>query len=85
MKPKLSLKVRTGSPRNGLSMDVTSEPIQYCVVGMPPGDVAEIGLYPDPNKWSIYRRTGGDKGEWKGSCGTKEEALAALETEVDAS
>ena len=48
MKPKLSLKVRTGSPRNGLSMDVTSEPIQYCVVGMPPGDVAEIGLYPDP-------------------------------------
>ena len=30
-------------------------------------------------------RTGGDKGEWKGSYGTKEEALAALETEVNAS
>ena len=85
MKPKLSLEVRTRSPIDGLSMDVTSQPIQYCVVGMPSGDAAEIGLHPDPNRWSIYRRTGDNQGEWKGSYEMKEEALAALETEVNAS
>ena len=87
MKPRFSLglEVRTGSPTDRLSIDM-SKPIQYRVTGMPPGDVAEIGQHhPDSDKCSIYRRTGDDKGGWKGSYETKEEALAVLEMAVNAS
>ncbi len=50
---------------------------------MPPGEEARIGRHPDPTKWSILRRIGSIQGNWKGSYDTAEEALKALEAEVN--
>ena len=82
---KLSLRLISKGPIKGYAMDVDAPAIQYSVVGMPPGQVAEIGRTcqdKDPDKWYIYRRRG-ERGEWgKVAYDTAEEALEALREEM---
>ncbi len=76
MRNKLGLAVRTSNV-SGSETD-WSDPIQYRVTGMPPGKVAEIARYPNPNKWSIYLRSEARLIKWEGAYETKEDALAAV-------
>ena len=72
-----------GSATNDTAMDILKNPTQWRVGGLPPGEEAQIGRHPDPTKWSILRRIGSIQGNWEGSYDTAEEALKALEAEVN--
>ena len=84
MRRKLDIVLRSREAVDGADWDTPSDPIQYSVVGMPPGEVAEIAkLKPKTGKWAISRRTEGTRSEWKGAYNTAKEALAALEHAVN--
>ena len=78
---KLTLKPTIGSATHGLPLeDIRKNPVQYEVVGMPPGQEARIGRFtPHPDRWRILRIIDGKQGEWEGSYDTAEQALATLE------
>jgi hypothetical protein len=53
-------------------------PIQFEVLGLPPGQSALIGQM--PIRWQVlHYKTAGAAAEWQGDYDSKEDALAALE------
>lgn len=52
---------------------------QYLVVGVPSGESISIGENPDTKRWRIYRNHTG----WVGDYAAPEEALSALESELN--
>ena len=85
---KLSLEPTTYGVTRGHSFDWNKPPIQCRVAGMPPGEAAEIAQFivekKNANKWSIFRRSGDQPGEWsQRSYKTAEEALSVLENQGD--
>jgi len=56
---------------------------QYMVEGLPSGQEASIAKMKGSH-WHVLRRHGGVQGPWTGDYETAEEALAALQREVEA-
>jgi hypothetical protein len=60
------------------------KPIRYRVTGMPVGEEGTISQ-PPHSQWQFRRTKDGVVGEWTGDFDTAEEALAALQSEVNES
>lgn len=78
---KLSLRPRMQSRRGPDYADPKKKVVQHEVQGMPAGQRALIGE--SNRKWKILRTKDGVTGDWEGEYSTAEEALAALENEID--
>ena len=68
---------------NGLSTG-DDGPLEYRVLGLPPGQVARIRDFAGDYGWRILRFGNGVDGLWQGSYPTAEAALAALQAQLDA-
>ena len=65
---------------------ITGLAFKYRVEGLPPGEQADIASF-DPirrrSRWSIFRVKAGGFGPWAGQYTSADEALAALQREVN--
>jgi hypothetical protein len=65
----------------------TGPAFSYEVIGMPPSHAAQIynsgAGNPNRHEWKFQRTKGGVEGNWSAEYPTAEDALAALQKEVD--
>ena len=81
MKYKLTLPIMYA--RNGQSMEMRPrEVIRHRVDGMPPEERALV-WHPPHRGWCFKRIREEEEGDWVGNYDTAEEALAALQDEVN--
>jgi hypothetical protein len=58
--------------------------LEYRVLGLPVGQVARIRDFAGDQGWRVLRFRNDVDGLWQGSYATAEDALAALQAQVDA-
>ena len=58
--------------------------LAYAVLGLPPNESAQIHDFGGDQGWRIRRVKDGVAGDWQGSYESAEDALAALQAQVDA-
>jgi len=61
--------------------DPNRVPIQYEVQGLPYGEQAWIAQF--DRHWEVLRATKGIQGNWQGQYQTPDEALIAIQSEID--
>jgi hypothetical protein len=60
-----------------------TDPLEYVVLGLPPGQEARIHDFMGDLHWRIYRVRPGIHGRWEGNYPSAEAALADLQEQVD--